>query len=131
MVAPDYGLPYCDLRYAFYSVHVLRSSSEFFGCIIEDFSSGGFYIDGYSASSPITTVIEGCVIRQNDANLLGTGTGIHVYRSVDVTVSGGEVSNCLDGMFFLGQGTYAPHFQVSRCEVLDNVSRVISALAGG
>ena len=124
-------LYYCDLRYGFYSVHVLRSSSEFYGCVIENFFSRGFSIDGYAMNPPITTVIEGCVVRQNDANLIGTGTGIHVYRTVDVTVFGSEVSNCLDGMFFLGQGTDVPHFQVSRCEVLDNVSRGISALAGG
>ena len=131
MVAPDCGLPYSDLCYAINSVHVNRSSTELYGCVIEDFSSSGFFIDGYDTNPPITMVIEGCVVRQNDSNLLGTGTGIFVYRSVNITVSGCEVSNCFDGMFFLGQGTDVPHFQVSRCEVLDNVSRGISALAGG
>ena len=131
MVAPDCGLPYSDLCYAINSVHVNRSSTELYGCIIEDFSSGGFYIDGYSASSPITTVIEGCVIRQNDANLVGTGTGIFVYRSVDITVSGCEVSNCRYGMDFSGRQSLAPHFQVSSCEIRDHASRGIYAHAGG
>ena len=131
MVAPDCGLPYSDLRYAVNSVHIDRSSTELYGCVIEDFSSSGFFIDGYDTNPSIPTIIEDCVVRQNDANLLGTGTGIYVYRSADVTVSGGEVSSCLYGVYFLGQGTYAPHFQVSRCKVLDNASRGISALAGG
>lgn len=122
---------FCDLRYASNSVHVDRTSTQFYGCVIEDFSSKGFYIDGYYTNPSITTVITGCVVRQNDANLLGTGTGIYVYRSADVTVTGCEVSNCLYGMGFYGQGTYAPHFQVSGCEVRDHASRGISALAGG
>jgi hypothetical protein len=124
-------LSHCDLRYADSCVDVYESSTEFFGCIIEDFSSGGFYIDGCSASPPITTVIEGCVIRQNDASLVGTGTGIFVYRSVDITVSGCKISNCHYGMDFAGRQALAPHFQVTSCEIRDHASRGIYAHAGG
>jgi hypothetical protein len=124
-------LYHCDLRYADSCVDIYGSSPEFYGCVIEDFSSGGFYIDGYSASPPITTVIEGCVIRQNDAGLVGTGTGIFVYRSVDITVSGCKISNCYYGIDFAGRQTLAPHFQVSNCDIRDHASRGIYAHAGG
>lgn len=124
-------LSYCDLRYADSCVDVYETSPEFFGCIIENFSNGGFYIDGYGASPPITAVIESCVIRQNDASLVGTGTGIFVYRSVDITIFDCKINNCYYGMDFAGRQAIAPHFQVNGCEIRDHASRGIYAHSGG
>ncbi len=124
-------LSHCDLRYADSCIAIYESSPEFFGCLVEDFSVGGFYMDGYSDSLPITPLIENCVIRQRDASLVGTGTGIFVYRSVDITLSGCRVGNCFYGLDFAGRQTIVPHFQVTGCEIHDHASRGIYAHAGG
>jgi hypothetical protein len=124
-------LYFCDLRYAASAVYSYKSLSELYDCAIENFSAFGFYVDGYTANPPVTAVIEGCVVRQTDAGLLGTGIGIEAYRSADVTVSGSKVRNCLNGMYFLGQGTLAPHFEISGCDIRGHAARGICALAGG
>ena len=121
----------CDLRYADTCVYIDRSSPELDRCVIEDFSSRGIYVDGSSSNPPITPVIEHCVIGQNDLNLQGTGVGIYVYQRVNVTISGCEVSNCRYGMEFFGNGTLAPHFQVTGCEIRDHASRGVYTHADG
>lgn len=124
-------LHFCDLRYAIYNVFADRASVELFSCVIENFSYRGFYMDGVFANPPITAMIENCEFRQSDPNLLGTGTGIYVYRSVNVTITECTVSDCYYGLYFYGQGVYIPHFQVSSSEVRDHAARGICAIAGG
>jgi len=124
-------LHYCDLRYAITNVDIYHSSPELNTCIIENFLNTGVSVDGAISSPPITPVFIDCVIGQNQTGLLGTGIGIYVYRTAEVTISGCVISNCLFGLEFYGLGSYRPFFQVSECDIRNNSSRGIYAHAGG
>ncbi|MFH1372767.1 MAG: hypothetical protein ABII79_03110 [bacterium] len=124
-------LYYCNLRYASDGVTVSRSSGEFYNCVIENFQSKGFHIDGYQLNPPITTVIEGGVVRQVESSLLGTGFGIYIYQSVDVSISNCSISGCDVGLDFFGQNTYAPHYQIYGCDIRDHATRGIYSHSGG
>ncbi len=124
-------ISYCDLRYAYAGVAIDRASVALVGCVIEDFAYRGLSVDGYLSSPPVVAYMQGCIVRQNEAGLLQTGTGVYVYRSVEFTLRDCEVRNCFYGVYFQGQSTYAPHFQITRSEIRDHASYGICALAGG
>ena len=131
---PQYStgiLYYCNLRYPVTGITVSRTSCSFHDCVIENFQAQGYKIDGYQILPLMPVVIAGGVVHQVEGSLLGTGTGIFVYQSVDVSISDCMVSGCDVGLDFLGQGTYAPQYQVSGCEIRDHATRGIYSHSGG
>ncbi len=121
----------CDLRYAVNCVDVYMASLAMHQCVIEEFLSKGINVDGYISNPPITPVIAGCVVRQTDVGLLGSGVGIDIGRKVDITISDCFISDCETGLEFWGYGSYTPHFQVTGCDIRDNTDYGIYAHAGG
>ncbi len=124
-------LKHCNLRYAFQSVYDFQAVLELSSCVIENFSSSGIYIDGYNANPPTSVTIEHCIIRQDDMVSPGIGTGIYEFRSIDLTISRCEVSNCVYGIEFVGSGTYRPYFRVDSCEIRGHAKYGIYVHSGG
>lgn len=121
----------CDLRYAENCIYAYKSSPTLNRCTTDGFLNHGVYIDGHESNPPITPIIKDCVISQSEQSMNRTGTGIFAYRSVEVTISGCMIGNCLYGLQFKGSGTITPHFTVTSCEIRDNVSHGIFCRAGG
>jgi hypothetical protein len=115
-------LNYCDVRFADNGVIVERASVTFRGCIIEDFALRGIYLKGATAAQPISTTIADCIIRQNDAGTKGNGTGVYVYRAVNVTLTQCEISDCQYGIQFKGNEADAPRFTITGCTIRDNAA---------
>ncbi len=88
--------------------------------IIENFIYTGIYARSLSGDPVISPVIEECIFTQTDFGYAGSGTGIYVYRSVEVTISGCKFSNCRYGMDFYANGDMWPVFQVVDCVIRDN-----------
>lgn len=121
----------CELRYGIDNIHIFKSSAEFNNCLIENFSGRGIYIDGFYPEPSISVYINNCVIRQEDAALKGTGTGIYAYRMADVFISGTEINGCTYGMYYVGSAAFVPSFQISRCDIRGHVLGGIYTLSGG
>lgn len=88
--------------------------------IIKNFIYHGIYAAAFSEDPPISPLIEDCIITQTDGFYVGTGSGIYVYRNVEVTISGCKFSNCRYGMDFYANGDMWPVFQVIDCVIRDN-----------
>lgn len=124
-------LRHCNISYPYYCVRSISATIEFYDCILENFLIKGFYIDGGLSFPPIPSYINRCTIRQTEASLQGTGTGIYVYRASDIEISHSRVSNCRNGIEFFSYKTYAPNFQVNSCEIRDNYFYGLWAHVGG
>ena len=104
----DVGI-FCDLTYP-----TIRAN------IFENFIDQGIHVEAYSGDQPISPVIEECIFTQTDHGYVGTGAGIYVYRSAEVTISGCKFSNCRYGLEFYANGNMWPVFQVIDCVIRDN-----------
>jgi len=124
-------LDYCDVHYATNGICTYGPTAEFRHCSVENFTGRGLYVVGTLSSSPITILIDHCVIRQNQPGTQGTATGIFVFRAADVTISSSEIINCKYGIDFYGYGVYRPRFQVTSCALRDHASYGIYVHSGG
>jgi hypothetical protein len=122
---------HCDMRYADRAVYVYVGAIEIDSCLVENFLDRGIYIDGGQYEPRITPVITNSIIRQTDADLQGTGSGIYTMRLADATISHCQAVQCRYGMTFGASGPRNPHFQVSDCEVSRNASIGIYSFANG
>jgi len=113
-------LRYCHFRYAINCVQTFAAPVEIYDCLTGNFSDRGFYIDG-GTDKQTPTILERCVARQDDVDLIGSGTGIYVYEYSDIIISGCHVYNCQVGTDINSSGPTAPRFHVVDCDIRDNL----------
>ncbi len=113
-------LQHCLLKYTYYAITAEYASIEARNCTIEDFQSRGFDINGGTLDIPPTIVIDACTVRQNEASLMGNGTGIYVYQSTDIAISRCRVNSCMYGIDLYSHQLDEPHFQITSCDIRDN-----------
>jgi nitrous oxidase accessory protein NosD len=89
--------------------------------IIENYLYNGIHLGAVSGNERTSPVVENCIVRQTGENYAHIGTGIHVYRLVDVTISGCRFSNCRYGMEFNANGDMWSIFQITDCMIEDNL----------
>ncbi len=107
----------CDIRFASNGVSVRAASAEFLGCIVEDFLSRGFNLDG-ATSVPLETItLDRCIVRQRNPEQFGLGTAVYVTGSAWLTVDHCRLSNCQYGIDIYSSGLYPPRFDVTRCDI--------------
>lgn len=108
------------IRNITYGIYCILSYPTIKSTIFENFLSQGIHVDGYSSDPPIAPFIEDCLFNQKDQNYQGTGVGIYVYRSAEVTISGCKFSNSRVGLEFHGGSNLRPDFEVIDCVIRDN-----------
>jgi hypothetical protein len=114
------SMKYCHFRYAINGILTSTASVELYDCLSENFSNGGFYIDG-GTDSLETITVERCTARQEDSSLIGTGTGIFVYQSVALTISQSRFYDCEVGIDLSANGTAHPEFEIADSDIRDNL----------
>lgn len=122
---------HCRVRYANRGVHLYAGSLELDSCVVENFGDRGIYIDGGPDEPYIQPVISNSIIRQADAGLQGTGSGIYTSRLVNITISRCQTLHCSIGMRFEALGSLNPHYEVTECEISQNVTIGIHSYASG
>ena len=122
---------FCDFRNAVNTIQAYSVSASLRNCTIENFSVRGLYLDGYISNPPVSVFLDHCIIRQQDPNVHGIGTGIYVFRSVDLTVDRCEVGNCSYGLDICAYQTYSPYFTITNSEIHDQTTRGIYLHTGG
>lgn len=126
----DGQLRHCDIRYASNCVYISEASPTLDSCNIEGFSTSGIYVLGSSARSVVTPVISGCAVAQRRPELIGTGVGIYVRQSTQITISGCSIRECGTGLDFYSYGTAVPVFQVVNCDVRGHIANAIYTHGG-
>ena len=120
-----------DFLYAQTPVTVAGGNATISGCRIENFSSRGVYLDGYTATPYYEVLIDHCQILQTAPNLRGLATGVRVYRNAHLIMTNSEVRQCGEAFSFLGASTGSPTFEITDCNIRDNSLRGITLLRGG
>ena len=90
--------------------------------IFENFLNHGVHVEGYFSDPLIDPVIEDCIFSQEDQDFVGTGRGIFVFRSAEITISGCKFSDCLYGLELYASSNMWPIFQITDCVIRDNAS---------
>lgn len=121
----------CTVRYADHGIQAHGGALEVDSCLVENFLSRGINIDGGSAVPRTVHSITNTTARQNDASLIGTGTGIHITRMADVTITRCQTDHCRIGMTFESAGTLNAFYHVSECDITQNVFIGIYSYASG
>lgn len=89
--------------------------------IIKDFLVYGIYIDGYTVDPPVAPVVENCLVFQEQPAYQGTGIGMRVTRSVDITIRGSLFSDCTYEMEYHSQDNMVPNFDIQKCIIKNSV----------
>jgi len=113
----DGEMEHCRVAYTLTCIDINMCSLEFHHCTVENFLGFGFYIDGMFEIPPIEVVIDGCVIRQTDPDLLDDGRGIYVFRSVNIGISHTRIRDCNIGIQLYSYNAYNPRFNIFRTEI--------------